>query len=98
MAKAISPTTFAAGQDGAAWLQSYSGMVYLRRHYVNRQGYDAGGTYWGVGENLYYIIAEGEVHNEEGHFWYHEDFFRAQDRKEAVAIARDLFPVGKIQP
>lgn len=97
MANGIEAQTILAGKDGAAWMQSYNGRVYLRRHLVNRQGYDRGGTYWGVGEPLYYILAEGES-DESGRFFYHEEYFRAQDRKEAIFLARELFPKGIIQP
>lgn len=99
MAKGIEAQTILAGKDGAAWMQSYNGRVYLRRHYVNRDGYDRSGCYWGYLKNepVYYILAEGES-DESGRFFYHEDYFRAKNRIEAVGIARDLFPNGIIQP
>ncbi len=98
MTRAIDLFTFMAGPAGHDWMRTFKGRVYLTKVYLNRQGYTSSGVYYGYckGEHLYYINAEGEC-NENGEFYDYEDCFRATNRDEAKAVARELFPNGKIR-
>lgn len=53
----------------------------LVRVYVNSQGYDPGGSYWGTGAPLF------ELATEDG-----SQFFRAYDREDAVAYVAENWP------
>lgn len=57
----------------------------LQRVRVNSQGYDAGGSYWGAGQPLWYA----GVRTAAG---YAEDYFRAADRAAAKAHVRAQHP------
>ena len=38
--------------------------IYLQRVRINSDGYDSGGTYWGVGQPLYLARSEdGQIHH-----------------------------------
>jgi hypothetical protein len=97
MARAIDPSTIMAGKDGRDWMKDFTGRVYLSRVYLDQGGYTSGGVYFGVGKPLYYIGAEGNPYNEAGNYYAYVDHFRASDRNEAKAVARDLFPNGMIR-
>lgn len=57
---------------------------YLYRLYINRQGYDTSGAYWGVGAPLYqYCSVDGSVGL---------DTIRAYDRDSAKVIVRRKHP------
>ena len=67
--------------------------VYLHEVRLNKGGYNRFGVYYGCGKKLYYIGAQ----NEEGTEYIYEDEFRARNRKEAIEIARLIFPNGKFR-
>jgi hypothetical protein len=69
----------------------YKNHVILQQKRLNRGGYDRYGRYYGVGEKLYYIAALSD----DGSEYIFEDEFRAVDRGEAIAKAKDIFPNGK---
>ena len=57
--------------------------LYLRRVYLDSQGYDKNGTYFGWGKPLYwYCTADGSV----------DAMTRADDRDDAKAIVRGRYP------
>lgn len=57
--------------------------LYLRRVRLDRGGYDSNGTYFGIGEPLYwYADAEQMV----------DDVLRAVDRRHAKERIRKIFP------
>lgn len=57
--------------------------LYLRRVPLDIEGYDSGGTYWGLGEPLYWCG------NDSGEINY---FFRARSRNAAKALVWDEYP------
>lgn len=69
--------------------QTYTGKVSIRHERLNQGGYTRDGVYFGLGPRLYFM------QDEDGHF---ENYFRATDREDAVAIARKIYPVAKIRP
>jgi hypothetical protein len=65
----------------------------LVRQYINHQGYDAQGCYWGVGLPLYYYGSEGPIpdpynHGKEN---YIEGNLRAANREDAKEKVRKLY-------
>jgi hypothetical protein len=70
---------------------------YLRRVPLNRGGYDSGGAYWGVGNDLYHAVSTEEVRTT-APAWVSsaprtvELFLRAEDRDDAKAIVRQTCP------
>lgn len=85
------PHTFRAMVARTNFFPDYVGKISVRRERLNSGGYTADGTYFGVGSPLYF------VQDEDGHCLPHGHYFRAQDREDAVAIARRMFPKGKIR-
>lgn len=71
-----------------AWAKTFTGRVYVQHVRLNSGGYDSRGNYFGVGSRLYFVWDEDCII---------EEYHRASDRADAVAIARDIFPVAKIQ-
>jgi hypothetical protein len=67
--------------------KDYNGKVYVRRIPLNAGGYDKNGTYFGVGNPLFWVA------NDAGTIDY---VIRAKNRSEAVANARELFPEARI--
>ena len=64
----------------------FTGKLSLQRVRINNGGYDALGTYWGVGEPLYWCAnADCTI-----------DFaLRASSREQAKAIVRKTYPNAK---
>jgi hypothetical protein len=58
----------------------------LRRTYLNSQGYDSAGSYWGLGQPLYWLAFEGPDGQEIS------EFLRAPGREHAKRKAREMFP------
>lgn len=67
----------------------YTGRVSVRRERLNSGGYTRDGVYFGVGEPLYF------AQDDDGHY---SVYYRATDREDAVAIARQCYPKAKIRP
>jgi hypothetical protein len=59
---------------------------------IDRQGYDIGGAYWGVGEPLWLATSADAVGDA---LW---SYFRASNRMQAKEILRSDFPGAGIQP
>lgn len=59
----------------------------LRRVHLDAGGYDNGGAYWGTGRPLY--MAEGETADD-----VITRFFRADDREDAKASLRVVWPLA----
>lgn len=75
------PKVKEAGKD-------YSGRLFLRKTRINSQGYDCNGTYFGVGEPLYWCA------NDEGTV----DFMlRALDREDARKLVLQDYPKAKVR-
>lgn len=71
---------------------SVTGKVYLREIPLTRDGYTfrgEGAVYFGIGQRLYWMV---DADNE-----YREEFFRAQDREDALAYGREIYPKGKFR-
>jgi hypothetical protein len=62
----------------------------LRRHYLNSQGYDGSGSYYGAGAPLYWYSSECKIEGE-----YREDMIRARSRDDAKAQVRKLYPSAR---
>lgn len=58
---------------------------YLRRKYLDSQGYDSGGYYWGVGQPLYYCESVDDQSIDPEHF-------RASSREAAKDMIRKQHP------
>ena len=54
---------------------------HLYRIYLNQDGYDSDGTYWGSGQPLYHYESKEN-----------EDYIRANDRDHAKQIIRAKYP------
>lgn len=66
----------------------FADRIYLRRIRIDSGGYDPNGTYYGIGEPLYWAASEDND----------IDFtFRAGSRDEAVAKVREHYPKAKIR-
>jgi hypothetical protein len=78
----------ALGRTTEAGSPDFAGKLTLIRIRVNRGGYDAQGTYFGVGEPLFNLSDEdGDI----------DRTFRARDRKAAVAQARSWYPNARVR-
>jgi hypothetical protein len=68
----------------------------LRRIYIDHQGYDPGGAYWGIGSPLFYWAVTIKV---TGEGWETADefngFFRALTREKAKQIIRNIHPKAR---
>lgn len=64
----------------------YTGRVFLRRVRIDRQGYDPNGTYFGVGDPLYWYA------NDEGTI---DGVFRAPTRSKALSWLRSRYPKAR---
>lgn len=62
--------------------KSYNGILYIRKVPLSG-GYDRLGTYWGIGEPLYWVA------NTEGTIDY---CIRERTRRDAVRTVRGIFP------
>lgn len=58
-------------------------MFILRRHHLNKYGYDNCGCYYGVGPPLYWYCSDD---------YKHEDMIRASSRDDAKAQIKRLHP------
>lgn len=67
----------------------YKGRVHVQHVRLNQGGYTDDGSYFGVGARLYCVWDDDDLRS---------DHIRATDRAEAVAEARDIYPIAKIQP
>jgi hypothetical protein len=65
---------------------AYEGRIYVRRVRISNDGYDPNGTYFGVGDPVYWFAnSEGTI-----------DFVkRAVDRNDALAHVRERYPKAK---
>jgi len=71
-------------------IQGHSSKIYLRQAVMCDGVYDKGGAYWGSGDPLYCAYGYGG----NGMEWQY--FFRASNRREAVANVKHEFPRGKL--
>ncbi len=55
---------------------------------LDNGGYDSGGAYWGIGQQLYWAYADNMPNRV-------EMFFRSPDRDTAKAYLRDKYPNAK---
>jgi hypothetical protein len=78
----------ALGRATEAGSADFDGKLVLIRVKLNRGGYDAQGTYFGVGEPLF------NLSDEDGSI---DRTFRARDRKAALATARGMYPHAKVR-
>jgi hypothetical protein len=84
LAKAESAVTeLQAELDALASVTAAPVKVTLQRVPLTRGGYDSCGTYWGIGQPLYWSA------DESGEYVF---TFRAADRDHAKAIVRETFP------
>lgn len=60
----------------------------LQRVRLNQGGYDRTGTYWGVGQPLYWYCMDAPG-------WEWEAHMRADNREHAKAKIRELYPEAK---
>lgn len=67
------------GRPGRGW-NAEGERWYLARVYINSQGYDSGGAYWGIGPKLWRAMTEDSET---------DVFFRARDRNAAKQHIRD---------
>lgn len=78
------------GRRGQGYGVEPFGRMYLRRVRLNSGGYDAGGSYWGVGQPLYWYYWENpDVGCEDEVI---EDFIRADNREHAIAKLKGKYP------
>lgn len=63
----------------------------LRRVRLNQGGYDVNGSYWGLGNPLYWVSPEVPSFPE---FPESDFFFRARDRSHAKAVVRARWPLA----
>ena len=69
-----------------------TGKVYLRESPLTRAGYTfrgEGSVYFGVGQRLFYMLDAENEHREE--------YFRAQDRADALEHGHAIYPNGKFR-
>jgi hypothetical protein len=62
----------------------------LRRHYLNAQGYDGSGCYYGAGAPLYWWASDDKIDGE-----YRDGYLRARNRADAKAQVRKLYPAAQ---
>lgn len=68
--------------------EDFDGKIYLRRIRLNQGGYDSNGTYFGIGDPLYwYADEEGEV----------DAMIRAVDREDARSQVLALYPKARVR-
>lgn len=73
----------ALGRPSYTGGRDFAGKLYLRRVRLDSGGYDANGTYFGLGNPLYWLASDdGSI----------DRVFRAADRDLAKKYARDLYP------
>jgi hypothetical protein len=66
----------------------YTGRVYIRKERINAGGYIAGGSYFGHGAPLYYVMDEDGI-------W--DCYIRASDRADAIEQMRRFYPNAQIK-
>lgn len=66
---------------------AFTGKLYLRRIRLDSGGYDPNGTYFGLGQPLYWCADDGTSENHSIDF-----MLRAADRDEAKAAVRARYP------
>ena len=69
--------------------KSFTGRIYLRRTYLNSDGYDTNGTYFGHGiQPLYWYASEcGEI----------DAMIRTNSRTDARAFVLNIYPNAKVK-
>jgi hypothetical protein len=81
--------------DETGWHQKYKGKLYLKEVPLDEGGYDAGGAYWGIGEQLY--VAYSPRNEDVVRFWGPclravQVFVQAKDRDAAKAEVLESVP------
>lgn len=69
--------------------KEYKDRVHVEYVRLNQGGYTDKGVYFGTGPRLYCIWDDDDLRY---------DHIRATDRAEAVAEARVIYPIARIQP
>lgn len=68
--------------------KDFAGKLHLRRVHLGSGGYDSNGTYFGIGQPLWWVAADSET---PGVFGYSIDFMlRAPNRESAKTTIRVL--------
>lgn len=75
-----------------------SPLLYLRRVLVDRQGYDSGGAYWGLGPPLYWCGDNGPPGQSISYYFRLDTETRFQyvfDRDRAKAAVLEIYPQAR---
>lgn len=59
--------------------------VYLKKMPIDRDGYDSGGSYWGIGDPMFWASDDADF----------ELFTRAKNREDAKRIVREKHPEAR---
>lgn len=78
----------AMGRSEIAGDPKFSGRLYLRRVHIDSEGYDRNGTYFGIGDPLYWFA------NEDSSI---DGVLRATSRTDARRLVLDKYPHATVK-